>query len=77
MAPDILAQLVRSCGSAMLVNPSADGLNLTAKEFVASSVNPESALILSLAVQACGTSCVKTLVTINQCRAEDIVEANH
>jgi trehalose-6-phosphate synthase len=73
MTPDKLATWYAHA-AAMLVNPSVDGLNLTAKEFVASSVNPESILILS---KGAGVwyELRENIVTINDCQPDEITEA--
>lgn len=60
--------------SAMLVNPRIDGLNLTAKEFVAGAMKPDSVLILS---NGAGVSkeLGKHAVTIESCNADSISQA--
>jgi trehalose-6-phosphate synthase len=60
--------------SAMLVNPSRDGLNLTAKEFIASARNPESTLILSRHAGA-WHELQEHVVTIDECHPEAIADA--
>ncbi len=73
LAPEELAAWYAHA-AAMLVNPSVDGLNLTAKEFVASATDPESVLILSS-----GAGVWRELgshsVTIQRCCPGDIAEA--
>lgn len=60
--------------TAMLVSPSIDGLNLTAKEFVAGAMKPDSVLILS---KGAGVSqeLGKFAVAIERCNPESITQA--
>lgn len=73
VAPEELASWYAHA-SAMLVTPVIDGLNLTAKEFAASSVKPDSSLILS---RGAGVwhELGRNSVTVDDCHPERIAEA--
>jgi trehalose 6-phosphate synthase len=73
MKPEELAKWY-ACADLMLVNPLVDGLNLTAKEFVASTMLSDSALVLS---QGAGVwqELGDNSTTISRCTPADIAEA--
>lgn len=60
--------------SLMLVNPSVDGLNLTAKEFIASSRNLCAALVLSSGAGA-WQELREHVISVHTCTPEAIAEA--
>lgn len=59
---------------AMLINPRVDGLNLTAKEFVAATTNPEAALLLTRGTGA-WVELKEHAITIDGHQAKEIAEA--
>lgn len=71
--PQVLAKWYAHA-NIMLVNPSIDGLNLTAKEFAATSIIPDSALVLS---EGAGVweELHANSTTIRKCCAGDIADA--
>jgi trehalose 6-phosphate synthase/phosphatase len=70
LAADRLAGLYAGA-NAMLVTPKKDGLNLTAKEFVASSSNFRSPLILSRGAGA-WHELKDHVITVNECAPDEI-----
>lgn len=60
--------------TAMLVNPSADGLNLTAKEFIASAIDLNTVLILSSGAGA-WQELSDFVVSVESCRPMEIAAA--
>lgn len=66
--------ILYSRATLMLVNPSVDGLNLTAKEFIASNQNLRASLILSSGAGA-WQELRDHVISVHDCTPESIAEA--